>query len=185
MSPKKPKTRQELERDLRSLDNRRVRGEISAGEYDREYSHVLAQLPKAQPSIYMGGATEYSIGYTTETTLNPMTADDWDELRKYMVKNPLEITMTGVFGGYIQYGFLGGSGNKSVAEQAWEEHGGVVTCECESLDCIRVIEITKEEYLHASTPGYRRLTHPDCPYGIVNSRLMERKPGWSVWDKGW
>lgn len=86
-----------------------------------------------------------------------------------------------VFGGF--YGF--GKG-ESVAERAWEQHGGVVACECDDLDCEWILELNKTEYCAASgVGGMYRLTHPQCQVGILGYRLIERGERWLTWNREW
>ena len=187
MSPTKPRTERDIQRDLDRLQLQYMRRELSMAQYERRMAKLVTELPPAEMmsvSDYIKDAERYGAVYTsviTTDSTNKMDMDTWKKFNDYL-KNA---AMTGLYD-YSSSGIFPRSNNyKTIAEQAWDEHGGVVMCECDNLDCERVIEITKEEYVHASTPGYRRLTHPDCGYGIINSTLVERKPKWNIWDKGY
>jgi hypothetical protein len=72
----------------------------------------------------------------------------------------------------------------SPQEKILAEYGGLVLCECDDLDCAALLNITPDEYRHASgSDGVNRVTHPQCSYGVLSARLLERSDRWMVWRK--
>lgn len=66
----------------------------------------------------------------------------------------------------------------------WKDYSGVVLCECDDCDCDAVIDISRDEYLHASGHGgYYRVTSSDCSYGVLGAYLVERGDNYRVWTK--
>lgn len=74
--------------------------------------------------------------------------------------------------------------NTQAAARIWEERGGIVVCECDDPDCFAVIEMTRDEYLHASGPrGFWRVTAAGCACGVVGYKLEARNSRYLSWSK--
>lgn len=72
----------------------------------------------------------------------------------------------------------------NAAEMLWRDYSGVVLCECDDADCAAVLEISHDEYIHASgSGGYYRITAPTCAHGVLGASLITREPRWHVWTK--
>lgn len=189
MKPKRET--KDVVRDINQLNLQYMNGSLSRREYERRRSVLDAEwkIP-ATPNVYTG--VDYANGLVTSINVvadssgriyasdstkkinwtKEMNEFDWEQLRKEYLSNAL-----GRYSGSL-------SAYSQLAKSVWDECEGVVLCECESMDCLRRIDITKEEYIQASSPGNACLTHPECSYGIVNSRLIHRTPKWNIWRKG-
>lgn len=209
----KPKRElQDIMRDIRNLDLQRMNGTIGWKEYERRRSVLDAEwrIPAYGPSVLsvptwvtetkpltlddfnkMAGKmyTGVDVGDGEMTTVTmkidngiltvtdsttksdgAILKDAWNKWTKWANS-----------GSFYSYG---AQMDSNLAQQVWDECEGVVMCECENMDCMRRIDITRDEYIKASSPGNARLTHPDCSYGIVNSKLIHRTPKWNIWWKG-
>lgn len=79
---------------------------------------------------------------------------------------------------------LMGQYGSGASEMIWREYGGVVLCECDDPDCDSQIDITHDEYIHASGHGgYYRVTNSECNYGVLGAYLVERGKNYRVWTK--
>ncbi len=89
-----------------------------------------------------------------------------------------ELGSKGIFREYVgQYG-------SGAADVIWKEYGGIVLCECDDPNCDAQIDITHDEYLHASgNGGYYRVTSSGCSYGVLGAYLVERGKNYHVWTK--
>lgn len=77
-----------------------------------------------------------------------------------------------------------GPSGVNAASVLWDEYGGIVLCECDDADCDAQIEMSREEYMHASGyGGYYRVTSSGCSHGVLGAYLVERGKGYNVWTK--
>ena len=183
-------------RDIQNLDLQRLNGTLSQREYERRRSVLDAEwkVPQSAPNTVYG--VDIANGdWTTVvrktdgviiTASDSTTKFDWSRMASALGRG-MDDYANDALGYYSSYNyFYGSSPNKysQLAQGVWDECEGVVMCECENMDCLRRIDITRDEYIKASSPGNARLTHPDCSYGIVNSKLIHRTPKWNIWWKG-
>lgn len=149
---------------------------------------TLEDFDKMAGKLYTG--IDYANGNMTTVTMKTdkgvvvgnmtMGVIDWERAMKGFGWGSVRKSYLGE--SQYQYSYSPPSSN--LAQSVWDECEGVVMCECENMDCLRRIDITRDEYIQASYTGNARLTHPECSYGIVNSKLIHRTPKWNVWWKG-
>lgn len=141
-------------------------------DYAREMTNKWSDEIPAYANTPVVYAANVGISYSAD--FSDLT-DDQAEMIGREIGKAMDLETAKIFSG--QYG-------SGAAEIVWNEYGGVILCECDSVDCDSRVEVTHEEYLHASGHGgYYRVTHPDCSYGVLGAYLVERGKNYHVWTK--
>lgn len=184
--------RRRITRDLQRLDMARMRGGLRQSEYERLRSVLMRQMNELNDGeldvqIARPGEkprTVKTVSFSFDMNAVRGAELTMSEFRKTVAKL-MEQQVLGLYSVdrarkadetvYLE---------PPAPTMIWEEFGGVIVCECDNADCFERITISREDYFKASgRGGYARLTSPNCAYGILGARLIDRAAHWLVWTK--
>ena len=181
---KSKRTIELVQRELTALDLLQMQKRITYGEYRRRTNKLEAEMKELRPDLITSVNVWYDVSFDVATETKPLTMSGFQNmLKRFLSSNGEDIVYSNSDAGdAVTYGMWTGSAGVSPA-QLWDECEGVMLCECENPDCLKQLNITRDEYVKASYPINVRLTHPDCGYGILFSRMIKRHERWNSWSK--
>ena len=185
---KSKRTIELVQRELTALDLLQMQKRISYGEYKRRTNKLEAEMKGLRPNTVTSVSIGYDVSFGVATETKPLTMSVFQEMLKRFRSSSGEsfVYANSDAGDAMAYGtsYYGALASPGVSPaQLWDECEGVMLCECENPDCLKQLNITKEEYVKASYPINVRLTHPDCGYGILFSQMIHRQERWNSWSK--